>query len=57
MRALGGIRFVQLVASQPSESTSAIHCDGPTTPTTRHYSLELLLAQHTVRTPTICNTR
>ena len=29
----------------------------PTTPTTRHYSLELLLAQHTVRTPTICNTR
>ena len=29
MRALGGIRFVQLVASQPSESTSAIHCDGP----------------------------
>ena len=29
----------------------------PTTPTTRHYSLELLLAQHTVRKPTICNTR
>ena len=57
MRALGGIRFVQLVASQPSESTSAIHCDGPHHPTTRHYSLELLLAQHTVRKPTICNTR
>ena len=29
----------------------------PPPPPPRHYSLELLLAQHTVRTPTICNTR
>ena len=29
----------------------------PNTPTTRHYSLELLLAQHTARKPTICNNR